>query len=149
MKKLGTFLKDYYLYLIILISWTGTLGSLYMSEVMTLPPCDLCWYQRALLYPVALISITALFIKDSRAHKYYIMVLSLLGMIVSGYHYLYQLQYKAGNYNGLIPCDPNNPCGETQLELLGFITIPLMSFTAFALITGILLLVRYFSRKKS
>ena len=35
---------------------TGTtLGSLFFSEVMELPPCSLCWYQRLFMFPLPIV----------------------------------------------------------------------------------------------
>ena len=36
------------------------LGSLFFGEVMKLPPCTLCWYQRICLFPLVVILATAL-----------------------------------------------------------------------------------------
>ena len=33
----------------------ATLGSLFFAEVMKLPPCSLCWYQRIAMYPLVVI----------------------------------------------------------------------------------------------
>lgn len=148
MTKLTNFLKNNVLYIVLVISWVATLGSLVFSEIVKLPPCDLCWYQRALMYPIAIITLVAHFIKDTRASKYYIFVLSLIGALIALYHYIYQLQYMQGINNPLIPCDPNNPCGEAQVLIFGFITIPLMSFVAFATIIALLLISRHLNRKK-
>ncbi len=35
----------------------ATLGSLFLSEVMELPPCSLCWYQRVFMFPLPIIRI--------------------------------------------------------------------------------------------
>lgn len=41
------------------LTMTATLGSLAMSEVLGFTPCPLCWYQRALMYPLALLCLSA------------------------------------------------------------------------------------------
>jgi disulfide bond formation protein DsbB len=53
-----------------LLSMVATLGSLFFSEVMGLPPCVLCWYQRVCMYPLTAISTAALVMRDRRASSY-------------------------------------------------------------------------------
>ena len=38
-----------------LVAAVATLGALFFGEVMQLPPCVLCWYQRIFMFPLALI----------------------------------------------------------------------------------------------
>jgi len=42
-----------------LIASASALGALFFSEIMQLPPCSLCWYQRTLMFPLVLILIIA------------------------------------------------------------------------------------------
>ena len=44
-----------------LLASLSTLGALFFGEVMKLPPCSLCWYQRIFMFPMALILPFALF----------------------------------------------------------------------------------------
>ena len=37
------------------VATAATLGALFFSEVMELPPCALCWYQRIFMFPLVLI----------------------------------------------------------------------------------------------
>ena len=37
------------------VAGVATVGSLYFSEVLGLIPCELCWYQRILMYPLVLV----------------------------------------------------------------------------------------------
>jgi disulfide bond formation protein DsbB len=55
------------LFLAWLTSLVATLGSLFFSEVMLLPPCILCWYQRICMYPLAVTFTVALFARDTGA----------------------------------------------------------------------------------
>ena len=48
-----------YMQLIFLTALIATLGSLYFSEVRQYVPCEFCWYQRILMYPLVIISIIA------------------------------------------------------------------------------------------
>lgn len=38
-----------------LVAMVATLGALFIGEVMLIPPCNLCWYQGILMFPLALI----------------------------------------------------------------------------------------------
>jgi len=114
-------------YLAWFIALVAIAGSLFFSEVMELPPCLLCWYQRIALYPLVLIIGTGIIIRDRRM-KYYAMPLCLAGLAVSAYH---NLLYYGIIPESLAPCIQGVPCTLRQIEWLGFITIPLMALAAF------------------
>lgn len=48
-------IRQYSIYIAWLVSIVATLGSLYFSEIRGFVPCELCWYQRILMYPLTLI----------------------------------------------------------------------------------------------
>lgn len=106
----------------------GTLGSLYFSEVLKYPPCVLCWYQRICLYPLVFIFGTALWFNDSN-YKRYAMPLIVAGLMIALYH---NLIYYGFISEALTPCTEGVSCSSRQLELFGFITIPILSFFGFA-----------------
>lgn len=119
------------LYLIFAVSVLGTLGSLYFSEIKHLPPCTLCWYQRIALYPIMLISAVAVLREDKKAH-FYMYPFAVIGLAVAAYQNL--LIY------GILPetiqtCTGGVSCTQETITWLGFITIPLLSLGAFAVIT--------------
>lgn len=118
-----------------LITLLGTLGSLYFSEVAGFPPCALCWYQRIFLYPLAFIFGVALWSED-QGYKKYALPLSLSGIAISGYH---NLLYFGIIPEKLAPCTREVSCSAKQLELFGFITIPVMSLVCFIFITALVL----------
>ena len=118
-------------------------GSLYFSVVMKWPPCDLCWYQRIFIYPVPIIILTNWIIKDSKT-IYQITPFILIGLVISIYHNL--IYYKI--IRVLVPCNEKAPCTAEQLNMFGFLTIPLLSLIAF---TGLFLLqlIKFYILKKS
>lgn len=118
-------------YLAWLQSLVAMLGSLFFSEVMKLPPCSLCWYQRILMYPLVFILATGILLEDKRV-KYYVLPLSILGLLIAFYH---NLLYYNIIPEAIVPCSTGVSCTSRQLTWLGFITIPLMSLTAFFNIT--------------
>jgi disulfide bond formation protein DsbB len=124
-------LSKYYIYLIVFISFLGTAGSLMMSEMLNLTPCDLCWYQRVFMYGVFTVTLTAVLIKDEAdAHKY-VIGLSIPGALIAIYNYYIQL-FPQNQFIG--GCQIDNPCTKIEFQLFGFLTIPLMSFIAFVAI---------------
>ncbi|MDX2160971.1 MAG: disulfide oxidoreductase [bacterium] len=120
---------------IIYLAWfqaaIATAGSLFFSEVMQLPPCVLCWYQRIAMYPLAAILTVGILSRDSHV-KRYVLPLALIGLSIAVYH---NLLYYGILPESITPCTAGVSCTSRQIEWLGFITIPLMSLTAFTVIT--------------
>jgi len=115
-----------------LISLVATLGSLFFSEVMRLPPCVLCWYQRIFMYPLVMVTTIGLLWRDPGSLRY-AWPLAVGGLIIAVYH---NLLYYHLIPESITPCTTGVSCTSRQIEWLGFITIPLMSLTAFTLIAA-------------
>jgi disulfide bond formation protein DsbB len=111
------------------IALVSMVGSLFFSEVMNLPPCVLCWYQRIAMYPLVLIIGIGIISHDGRM-KNYALPLCLIGLAVSIYH---NLLYYGLIPDSLTPCQEGVSCTSRQIEWLGFITIPLLALSAFIL----------------
>jgi disulfide bond formation protein DsbB len=120
------------LFVIWLVSLVATLGSLFFSEVMGLPPCVLCWYQRICMYPLVAIATVGLVSKDAAVGRY-IWPLAAVGLSIAVYH---NLLYYGIITEAIVPCAQGVSCTSRQIEWLGFITIPLLSLTAFAIIVA-------------
>jgi len=120
------------------IALVATVGSLFLSEVMQLPPCVLCWYQRIAMYPLVLIIGAGIVMRDRRM-KYYALPLCLSGLAIAVYH---NLLYYGLIPESITPCTQGVSCTTAQIEWLGFITIPLMSLAAFSIIGLCLLFYR-------
>lgn len=110
-----------------IIALTATVGSLFFSEVMQLPPCVLCWYQRIAMYPLILIIGVGIVLRDKKL-KHYALPVCLSGLTISIYH---NLLYYGLIPDSITPCTQGISCTSVQIEWLGFITIPLMALTAF------------------
>ncbi len=108
----------------------ATLGSLFFSEVMKFPPCLLCWYQRICMYPLVVLFIAGLFPVNRQVLRF-TFPLALIGWLISVYHNLLYYQILP---ESAAPCVQGISCTTVQIEWLGFITIPFMSFAAFSLI---------------
>jgi disulfide bond formation protein DsbB len=114
----------------------GMAGSLFFSEVMGLPPCVLCWYQRIAMYPLVAIIAIGIATRDARM-KIYALPLAVIGLVIAIYH---NLLYYGIIPEAITPCTEGVPCNAVQIEWLGFITIPLMGLAAFIAITLCLLI---------
>ena len=117
------------------IALLSVVGSLFFSEVMQLPPCVLCWYQRIAMYPLVLIIGIGIVLRDARM-KIYALAFTLIGLVIAVYH---NLLYYGFIPESITPCTEGVPCNAVQIEWLGFITIPLMGFAAFVGVAASLL----------
>ena len=126
-----------------MVACVATLGSLFFSEVMHRVPCVLCWYQRIFMFPLLFVFTVGLFPFDVRCVRYALPI-ALAGWAVALYHWLL--------YVGIVPesmqpCTQGISCADAQMDLVGFLSIPLLSLAAFSLIVALTLAVRRSSRK--
>ena len=135
MQVIKNLIHKFALNYIFAISSFGTLVSLYFSEFMELPPCDLCWYQRIFFYPIFVISLVALLAKD-RGMKvyYYILTLAALGFPIAVYHHLLKVTDLFPKHTPF--CGVTGACSEVEWELIAGsgITIPFLATGGFAII---------------
>ena len=129
-------------YLAWVIALIATVGSLFFSEVMELPPCVLCWYQRIAMYPLVAIICIGIVLRDYRM-KFYALPVCLIGLVISIYH---NLLYYGIIPESITPCQQGVSCTSRQIEWFGFLTIPLMALAAFIGVT--LCLMFYKSKEK-
>ena len=128
------FVRKYSLELLFLIPLIATLGSLYLSEIRGWTPCKLCWYQRIFVYPQVILVATAL-VRKARGIIAYLIPLSLIGAVISTLHYTEQIRARLAPLDPLAPCDLSGvSCAATPIFHYGYITIPVMAFSAFVLI---------------
>ena len=121
-----------------LIAAVSTLGSLFFSEVMELIPCVLCWYQRISLFPLAIILLIGLFPLDKKVVNY-ALPLAIIGLLFTVYHCLLFFGVIPEN---LQPCSQGVSCTDDNMELFGFLPIPLLALIAFLMIIILLLKTR-------
>lgn len=126
------FLQDHYLFLGFLVSLVATLGSLFYSDVMLYNPCKLCWYQRIFMYPQAVLFLIAMKTKRNWSIVWNSLILSVIGGLIAGYHYLMQIGLVADS--GCDVVGYSAKCSEYFGLSYGFITIPFMSLIAFVLL---------------
>jgi disulfide bond formation protein DsbB len=127
----------YELWLAFLVAAVATAGSLFFSEIADFVPCELCWWQRIFMYPLAITSLGAALFNDHRAARY-LLPLPVLGAGVSIYHVLVE----RGVVEQTQACLVSAPggCATKWVEEFGYVTIPTLALTAFALAFSFLLL---------
>jgi disulfide bond formation protein DsbB len=114
-----------------LVSIIATFGSLYFSEIKNFIPCELCWYQRIFMYPLAILLCIA-YIRKEWKMSLYACILSGIGGCISLYHYSIQKITNLGEH--AIGCSVGIPCTAQYINWFGFITIPFLALIAFILI---------------
>lgn len=125
--------RRYGLYLAGLIALVATSGSLYFGYVKHFIPCDLSWFQRAMMYSLTLLLLVGALRRD-RGVAPYAILLAAVGATFSVAEYLYQ---KAP---GILPT-PSAKLALCQAEWInefGFVTLPLLALMAFVLIAVLL-----------
>jgi disulfide bond formation protein DsbB len=130
--------RDFLLYAAWAVALVATVGSLFFSEVMGLPPCALCWYQRVAMYPLVLVIAAGIVTRDGRVRAY-ALPLCLAGLAVSVYH---NLLYYGLIPETLAPCSEGASCTERQIEWFGLVTIPLLGLASFVAVALCLLFYR-------
>lgn len=126
-------MKQKILYLSWLICFVSTLGSLYFSNFMQLPPCSLCWWQRIAMFPLVFLFAAGYLLKDKNCF-YYTTPLILAGFITAFYH---NLLYYGLIEKSITACSAGLSCTSKQIELMGFITIPLLSLLSFTVLLAL------------
>jgi disulfide bond formation protein DsbB len=128
------FVKQYVWWLIMGTTIGGVATTLLYSEYFGFVPCSLCWLQRVALYPQALLSIAAFKLKDVVFYPVYGIVMSVFGLLVAVYHYIYQAVPTEVREGSLMPCltDGTADCATKFMEVFGFVTFPFLSAVMFA-----------------
>ncbi len=128
------------LFLVFLIAFAGMAGSL-TYQFIGFAPCAFCWYQRILMYPIAIITLVALVKKKSTEILDYVFVLSVIGGIIALWHNIEKIMGR-----DVLACDvTGTSCLIDYVKTFGFIDIPVMSLTFFVLIILIIVNKRRFS----
>jgi len=125
-----------------LIASASSLGALFLSEVMEIAPCVLCWYQRIAMFPLVLVLPAGLFPSDPKVLRYALPLVAA-GWMVACFHLLLATGYIPDRIK---PCTQGVPCTDLQIEWFGFVTIPMLSLLSFSLIGALLLLALMRSR---
>ncbi len=120
-----------------IVALVAASGSLFYSNYAGFVPCILCWYQRIFMYPEVIILGLALIKKDNRIVDYSL-ALSIIGLAISIYH---NYIYFTGLHSNV--CTSAESCTAPYITEFGYIIIPMMALTAFALISLLLISKKY------
>lgn len=115
----------------------ATTGSLYFSEVAHFVPCTLCWWQRGFMYPlVALLGVAAVWPRARRPLWWLGLGMAAAGAVVAAYHVVIEIWPSVE----VTSCSTTGLCQVRWVEELGYVTIPVMSLSAFLLVLTLLLI---------
>ena len=129
---------DWPLFAAWLVALGSTGGALFIGEVLGQAPCDLCWFQRAFMFPLAVVlGIAAL--RGDRAITLYALALTSFGGAIAAFH---TLRYFDVIPEAIRPCTATGPsCSGAGMVVVG-VPIPLLSLVAFAAIAVLLFIPR-------
>ncbi|MGE5595222.1 MAG: disulfide bond formation protein B [Hyphomicrobiales bacterium] len=108
------------------VALVATGSSLYYSEVVGFIPCEFCWYQRIIMYSLALLLLVAT-VTRARLDARYIVALAVVGLSLSIYHYQLQLFPEQG---GICSATVVH-CTDRNVDAFGFVSIPFMAGAGF------------------
>jgi disulfide bond formation protein DsbB len=126
----------YELWLAFVVTAIATGGSLFFSEIAHFVPCELCWFQRIFMYPLAIVTLLAALANDHRIARY-LLPLPVIGAGVAVYHILVE----EGVVEQTSACLVSAPggCAVKWIDEFGYVTIPVLALTGFALAFAFLL----------
>ena len=113
-----------------MVATASTLGALFLSEIMGVAPCVLCWYQRVLMFPLVFVLAAGLFPLDRRVLRYAAPLVAV-GWLVALFHLLLTQGYIPET---MTPCTQGIPCSRIDVAWFGFLTIPMLSLLSFSAI---------------
>jgi len=135
LRAVRSLLWGYELWAAFLVSAIATGGSLFFSLVANFPPCELCWYQRICMYPLALLSLFAAVHGDYSLARY-LLPFPVIGAGVSVYHLLVE-NHVVGQSQQCLISAPGG-CAVKWINEFGYVTIPTLALTGFVLLIELL-----------
>lgn len=142
-KFVFNYVGKYVLELLFVTSLGALVFSLWYSNVVNFPPCELCWIQRIFMYPQVLLSFLAMRKKD-KSMVGYLLPMTILGTVVSLYHTLSDW----GIGRGLLACtSAEGDCAKVYVLEYGYITIAFMALSSFVYLLTISLI--YYKSKNT
>ncbi|MCA9370958.1 MAG: disulfide bond formation protein B [Candidatus Peregrinibacteria bacterium] len=125
-----------------IVAVVATASSLTYSEVFGMRPCELCVYQRIVIFPQVIVLGIALWRQHHDIVTDYALSLALVAMPISLFHYILQ-KTDAPAIHAFAPCDFTGQapsCSNYYVNMYGYVTIPLMALTTSALILLLMVL---------
>lgn len=123
-----SFFREYGFYLGFLVSCGAVVISLFYSNVIGFPPCELCYLNRIFIYPQLILFSMELYKKDKSLVDFSI-AFSLLSVITSLYHV-----YIERGGSSTLPCAADTvnqvSCATRYVFEFSYVTIPVMALSA-------------------
>lgn len=105
-----------------LLALLSMVFSLYASEILLWPVCNLCWYQRICIYPLVIILAIGAY-QNARDCIVYAMPFTVLGFLFALYQYAEQM---IPGFQPIGFCSAVS-CSDVHFKWAGFVTMPLLS----------------------
>ncbi len=129
-----------------LVALGATLLSLFYSNIIGFPPCELCWINRIFTYPQVVLLGMELYKRD-RAIVDQSIVLAVLATITSIFHI-----YIENGGASSIACALGGPdavsCATIYVSEFSYVTIPVMALTVAFFILLLLINYKYMTKKQ-
>ncbi|MGX5219109.1 disulfide bond formation protein B [Pseudomonas segetis] len=126
---------------LLLCAWAlalvASLSALFIGEVMGQAPCNLCWFQRVFMFPLAIVLGIACYRSDATVWRYALPIAGL-GWLVALYH---SLLYFGVFGDSIQPCGAGGSCSSSNMTIFGAIALPVLSLIVFSLICMLLLMI--------
>lgn len=128
-----------------IVTLGAVVGSEVYSEIIGFLPCIFCWYQRIFMFPLPVILAIAMYKKNDRGAADYVFGLSVIGGAIALYQYYGQMWNESA-----LPCGALGvSCATRPFVDYGYITIPMMALTVFALVAILMLIRKMYVMKSS
>ena len=121
-----------------LIALLASLVVLFVGEVMGQTPCNLCWFQRAFMFPLTIVLGVAALSADTAGWRYGL-PLAIGGALVAGFHSLLYLGMIPAR---ITPCSEGVSCTSADMTILGGLPLPMLALAAFIAIAVLLHITR-------
>ncbi|PZU85516.1 MAG: disulfide bond formation protein B [Shinella sp.] len=130
------------IWLLLFAAWifalVSSLSALFIGEVMGQAPCNLCWFQRAFMFPLVFILGAAALLNDGIVWRYALPT-AVAGWLVAAFH---NLLYFGIVPESIKPCADGPSCSDSNMTIFGTLPLPLLSLVVFSLIIVLLVAIR-------
>jgi disulfide bond formation protein DsbB len=126
---------DYRIYLLLIadIALISSVAAVVYQYVYLTPVCELCWWQRIVLFPLPLVALVGAYYKEVSTHIT-IAAMSFVGFLLAVYHYHDHVLTFVFKQVSTLPCAATGltpACSESPILVFGFMTIPGMGVLGF------------------
>jgi disulfide bond formation protein DsbB len=135
---LRNLLWGYELWGAFVVAAIATGGSLFYSQIAGFIPCEFCWFQRMMMYPLSILTLLIAARADNKAARY-LLPLPIVGAGTSIYHMLLE-HHVIAEPGACTLTGGGCTANWIALHSFGYLTIPTLALTAFLLIIGFLIL---------